>query len=124
MRAELLPRPLAGGLKRDQVEPVPVLTGEIDVEGVQRRGLGAQVADVKAHLEAVAVSLTEARQLDMHRGDPALLLHDVIADEDLAKAQKYSAAKAVFPFITGPSRDRAFKLIQDLHPQLARRRKN
>ena len=50
--------------------------------------------------------------------------NDVIADEDLAKAQKYSAAKAVFPFLAGPSRDRAFRLIQELHPQLARRGKN
>ena len=50
--------------------------------------------------------------------------NDVIADEDLAKAQKYSAAKAVFPFLAGASRDRASRLIQELHPQLARRRKN
>ncbi len=48
----------------------------------------------------------------------------VIADEDLAKAQKYSAAKAIYPFLSGPSRDSAFRLIQELHPQLARRRKN
>jgi hypothetical protein len=30
----------------------------------------------------------------------------------------------VFPFLAGPSRDRAFRLIQELHPQLARRGKN
>jgi AcrR family transcriptional regulator len=48
----------------------------------------------------------------------------VIADEDLAKALKYSAAKAIYPFLSGPSRDSAFRLIQELHPQLARRRKN
>ncbi|MGE0665731.1 MAG: TetR/AcrR family transcriptional regulator [Sphingomonadales bacterium] len=47
----------------------------------------------------------------------------VIADEDLAKAQKFSAAKAVFPFLRGASRDAAFRLVQDLHLQLAGRRK-
>ena len=33
-------------------------------------------------LIAVAVSAAEAKQLDMHRGDPALLLHDVVSDGD------------------------------------------
>ena len=41
---------------------------------------GLPMRHVREHLEAVAVSITEARQLDMHRGDPALLLHDVISD--------------------------------------------
>ena len=47
----------------------------------------------------------------------------VIVDEDLAKAQKYSAAKAIFPFLSGSSRDLALRVIRDLHPQLARHRK-
>ena len=48
---------------------------------ILENGYGLPMRHVSEHLEAVAVSLAEARQLDMHRGDPALLLHDVIADE-------------------------------------------
>jgi AcrR family transcriptional regulator len=42
----------------------------------------------------------------------------VIADEDLAAAQKYSACKAVFPFLTGDSRDRAQAMLHQLHGRL------
>jgi len=35
---------------------------------------------VREDLEAVAVSIAEARHLGMRRGEPALLLHDVISD--------------------------------------------
>ena len=48
---------------------------------ILEKDYGLPMRHVSEHLEAVAVSLAEARQLDMHRGDPALLLHDVIADE-------------------------------------------
>ncbi len=41
---------------------------------------GLPMRHVSEHLEAVAVSAAEAKQLGMRRGEPALLLHDVIAD--------------------------------------------
>jgi GntR family transcriptional regulator len=41
---------------------------------------GLPMRHVQEHLEAVAVSGAEAKQLGMHRGDPALLLHDVVSD--------------------------------------------
>ena len=47
---------------------------------VLENNYGLPMRHVHEQLEAVAVSPTEAKQLDMHRGDPALLLHDVIAD--------------------------------------------
>jgi GntR family transcriptional regulator len=50
---------------------------------------GLPMRHVREHLEAVAVNAVDAKQLDMHRGDPALLLHDVIAD-DAGRPFEYS----------------------------------
>ena len=49
---------------------------------ILEKSYGLPMRHVQEHLEAVAVSAADAKQLDMHRGDPALLLHDVIADAD------------------------------------------
>lgn len=49
---------------------------------VLEKSYGLPMRHVHEQLEAVAVSANEAKQLDMHRGDPALLLHDVNADAD------------------------------------------
>lgn len=49
---------------------------------ILEKNYGLPMRRVREHLEAVAVSGAEAKQLGMHRGDPALLLHDVIADDD------------------------------------------
>lgn len=49
---------------------------------ILEKSYGLPMRHVREHLEAVAVSAAEAKQLDMHRGDPALLLHDVVSDGD------------------------------------------
>ena len=49
---------------------------------VLENGYGLPMRHVSEHLEAVAVTGADAKQLGMHRGDPALLLHDVISDDD------------------------------------------
>ena len=49
---------------------------------ILEKSYGLPMRRVREHLEAVAVSAAEAKQLDMHRGDPALLLHDLVSDGD------------------------------------------
>lgn len=47
---------------------------------VLENAYGLAMSHVREHLEAVAVTQVEAKLLGMHRGDPALLLHDLIVD--------------------------------------------
>jgi len=54
---------------------------------------GLSMRNVAEHLEAVAVNSTEARHLGMHRGEPALLLQDVISD---ASARPFEYSSIVF----------------------------
>lgn len=54
---------------------------------------GLPMRRVRENLEAVAVSGAEAKHLGMRRGEPALLLHDVIAD---AAGRRFEYSSIVF----------------------------
>ncbi|GEL95917.1 GntR family transcriptional regulator [Cellulomonas composti] len=68
-----VPAALAPDLDRHDV-----VTGQLCV--VLEESYGLPMRRVREHLEAHAVTTTEAKHLGMHRGEPALLLHDVISD--------------------------------------------
>jgi GntR family transcriptional regulator len=81
-----VPARLAPGLDAHDV-----VGGQLCVVLEQHYGL--PMRHVAEHLEAVAVNSTEARHLGMRRGEPALLLHDVISD---ATARPFEYSSIVF----------------------------
>lgn len=69
-----IPTHLAPGLDQHDI-----VNEQLCVVLEKRHGL--RMRKVREHLEAVAVNNVDAKHLGMHRGDPVLLLEDLISDE-------------------------------------------
>jgi AcrR family transcriptional regulator len=105
------------------LEPIlAVDPGKFSIGEIMQKFHREAILEIKRHGDMIEGADVDFIVHDLMLASGAIRLYwanNVIADGDLARAQKYSACKSLYPFLAGSSRDRAFGVIQELHGQLA-----